>query len=729
MIQRLSFLCILMSTITAFASDPEIFWDAVRKGDMALIKQLVADGQDINEKTKYGATALMYACDKDQVEVVKYLVSQGADVNAQDKFYGGTVLDSCLENVEIVKVLIDAGVENAATALLRGVRQKNQELVALALTSSQITVDDLEAAKYAASQGKAEEYAKILPLLEAAKGKPSKYEKVVVANDVLASYAGTYFHEEFNMEVPVIHKDGVTTITLGGPPVNMIPTGETSFRLLGNPGLKVRFELEEGKVARLMVDQGARSHLFLPGKLPVANAGKPEAKAPIDGAETVEKAIMPAGPRKAAVNWPAFRGTDGAGHADGQGIPTSWDIAKGTNVRWKTPIPGIATACPIVWEDRVFIVTAVSSAGKHDLKPGNYGDVDSVEDDSKHLFSVYCLNKTTGKIMWQDDVANMVPKIKRHIKSTQANSSPVTDGKRVVSVFGTLGLLTCHDMDGKLLWRKELDAMDSGFFYDKSYQWGHAASPVIYKESVIVLADLQKDSYIAAYSLVDGKQLWRTGRDEVPQWGTPTVYYGKTGDEIVTNGSTIRGYDPVTGKELWTLGPNSEVTVGTPVIVDDLFYVTGGYAPVAPIYAIRAGSRGDLSLKEGTESSEAIAWSKPKGGTYIPSPIAYGGYLYTCNNDGRMVCFEAKTGKKVYQARVAGRDRSSFIASPIASDGRLYFFAETGEVYVAKAGPKYEELARTDMDEIVMATPAISDGFLIVRTRGHVYGIAADTNK
>ena len=199
----------------------------------------------------------------------------------------------------------------------------------------------------------------------------------------------------------------------------------------------------------------------------------------------------------------------------------------------------------------------------------------------------------------------------------------MTDGKRVVAVFGSAGVLVAWDFNGKELWRVDLGALDSGWFFDPAFQWGHSSSPIIYRNAVILQADVQKGSYIAAWDLATGKQLWKTARaDEISTWGTPTLARTADGrDEIVTNGTKIRGYDPATGKQLWTLGPNSEITIGTPVAGNGLVYVTGGYPPVRPIYAIRPGAEGDISLQKGQESNQAIAWSNMNEGTYIPTPL------------------------------------------------------------------------------------------------------------
>ena len=242
-----------------------------------------------------------------------------------------------------------------------------------------------------------------------------------------------------------------------------------------------------------------------------------------------------------------------------------------------------------------------------------------------------------------------------------------------------------------------------------------ASSPIIYKNLVIVQCDRQQDSFIAAYDAATGKPVWSTPRKEIPSWGTPTVYEGKTRAELVTNASkAIRGYDPLTGKELWRLAPSSEVTATTPIAAHDLIFVSNGYPPVQPVYAIRPGSNGDIA-------ADQLAWSTQRGGVYMPTPIVYGDYLYTCSNNGILTAYQAKTGERVFQQRI--EKGGAYSASPIAADGRLYFASEDGDLYVIKAGPKYELLATNPMGEVLMATPAISDGMLIVRGQHHVFGI------
>ena len=421
-----------------------------------------------------------------------------------------------------------------------------------------------------------------------------------------------------------------------------------------------------------------------------------------------------------AQNWPQFRGPGATGVIEGPAKPVKWDASTSTNVRWKTPIPGLSHSSPVVWGDKIFVTTAVSSAPKDETRFGLYGDVEPVKDDPKHAWKVIAIDKSTGKILWEQTAYEGIPKVKRHPKSSHAASTPVTDGKYLIANFGSEGLYA-YDLNGKLLWKQDLGVLDAGWFYDADYQWEYGSSPIIYKNLVIVQADIQKNSFIAAYDIKTGKQVWLTPREEIPSWGSPTVYEGKQRAELITVGpKKIRGYDPATGKELWWLGPMSEITTPTPFVAHDLIFVTSGYAPIQPIYAIRPGGSGDLTLKDGKESSEFIAWSKQRGGPYMPTPIVYGELLYTCSNQGVLTAYNAKTGERVYQERLGGTG-GAFTASPVASDGKIYLSSEDGDVFVVKAGPKYELLAKNPVGEVMMATPAISDGLVIVRTISHLF--------
>jgi outer membrane protein assembly factor BamB len=336
---------------------------------------------------------------------------------------------------------------------------------------------------------------------------------------------------------------------------------------------------------------------------------------------------------------------------------------------------------------------------------------------------VYALDKATGRIVWERSVFTGAPKTKRHTKASHANSTPATDGQRIVAAFGAVGLLVAWDMSGRELWRVDTGVLDSGWFLDPTYQWGHSSSPIIHRDSVILQGDMQKGSYLAAWDLASGKPRWRTARtDEISTWGTPAIVKTADGrDELVTNGTKVRGYDPATGTLRWTLGPNSEITIATPVAGHGLVFVTGGYPPARPVYAIRPGASGDISLPEGSTSNAAIAWSNPNEGVYIPTPLVYGDRLITLGINGIVTAYDARSGQRAFRGRVG--TGGAFSASPIAADGKLFIANEDGEVHVVSASAELTPVAKNDMKEAIMATPAVSDGLLILRTLGHVYAI------
>jgi outer membrane protein assembly factor BamB len=484
------------------------------------------------------------------------------------------------------------------------------------------------------------------------------------------------------------------------------PTGPNTFVMLGNENLTLTFERQGDKVTKVISRRFTSETYHFPAR-PVA---RPTAL-PREGDVTVA----------VTTNWPQFRGPAATGVANGQHPPITFDGKTGANVRWKTPLPGLGHSGPVIWGDRVFVTTAVSS-GERDpkVRTGNYGDVESVNDSSEHTWQVLCLDRDTGKILWTQTAFKGVPKIKRHLKGSQANCTPATDGKRVVACFGSEGLY-CYDFAGKLLWKRDLSTIDSSFAIDRQYEWGFGSSPVLHDGLVILQFDLSRDSFIAAYSLDDGSRVWSTPRDEIPSWSTPTVWKNSRRTEIVTNAAQYaRGYDPATGKELWRLAKKSEITVPTPVPGDDLIFVVSGNRPIQPIFAIRPGASGDISLKEGQTSNEHIAWGKLRGGPYMPTPIVYGPHLYVCSNAGVVTCYEANTGKVVYRERIGGE---SYTASPVAADGRLYFISEQGQVRVVKAGAAFELLAVNDVGDVCMAPPAISGGTLFVRSQHFLFAL------
>ena len=420
--------------------------------------------------------------------------------------------------------------------------------------------------------------------------------------------------------------------------------------------------------------------------------------------------------------WSSFRGPLASGVADGQNLPELWDGAKGVNVKWKTSIPGLAHSSPIVWGNRVFVTTAVSSRGNDNFRPGLYGDGTASEDRSVHRWKLYALDKNSGKVLWERTVYEGVPREKRHIKATYANSTPATDGKYVVAFFGSQGLYA-YDMMGREVWKRDLGVLNAGAYDAPEYEWGTASSPIIYRDMVFVQCDSQGESFLLAVSLKTGKTIWKTAREDLPSWGTPTIYPGKARVELITNASNfIRGYDPQTGKELWRLGGSSKITAPTPIFSDDLIVVASGRRPEAPIFVIRAGANGDISLPRGQSSSRNVAWSKQARGSYMPTPLIYGAYLYVLSNQGVFDCYDLKTGTDVYRERLPHHG-SGFSASPVAADGKIYLSSEDGDMFVVKAGPHYQLLGTNPMGELLMATPAISSGMMFVRTQHQLFAI------
>jgi outer membrane protein assembly factor BamB len=417
-------------------------------------------------------------------------------------------------------------------------------------------------------------------------------------------------------------------------------------------------------------------------------------------------------------HWPQFRGSHARGVAEESRTPEKW-----TSPKWKAPIPGLGLSCPTIWGDRIFVTTAVSEKGDDQLKIGLYGDIKPVEGGGRHSWQVFCLNKNDGRVLWKQTAHEGIPRVKRHPKSSHANSTPATDGKHLVCFFGAEGLF-CYNVEGKLLWRKELGQLDSGFFAKPEAQWGFGSSPIIHENFVIIQCDVQTNSFIAALDIKDGREVWRTPRSDVPTWSTPTVDVRPDRSQIIANGFRhIGGYELRTGKELWKLSEAGDIPVPTPIVAHDLIFITSAHGRMSPVYAIRANASGDITLKSGETTNAFIAWSTRRGGNYMQTPIVVGDYLFCGRDDGIVTCFTAKTGEQHYKERL-GAGRSGFTASPVAADGKVYFTSEEGAVYVLKAAPAFEVLATNQLSEPCMATPAISGDALFFRARNHLMCVA-----
>ena len=426
-----------------------------------------------------------------------------------------------------------------------------------------------------------------------------------------------------------------------------------------------------------------------------------------------------------STNWPGFRGTSASGIADGQQLPDRWDGASGANVRWKVAVPGLAHASPIVWGDRIYVTSAVSSQAGATFKPGLYGEGTASDDRSTHRWVVIAIDRQTGRTIWERTAYEGAPKQARHIKSTYNSSTPVTDGRIVVAFFGSQGLYA-YNADGSLRWKHDVGRLDVGAYDLPEYEWGTASSPIIYNGLVIVQADQQKGSFLLALRLDTGAVVWKTMRDELPSWGTPTVYVsrrpGRT-PELVTNGANfIRGYDPATGTELWRLGGSSKITAPTPVFTDDFILVASGRRDEKPIFVIRPGARGDITLAAGQASNASVVWFKRGRGPYMPTPVVYDNRVYVLGNDGILDAYDLATGTEIYRERIPHHG-SGFSASPVVADGKMYLSSEDGDMFVVTAGTSFKVVSTNAMGEPLMATPALAGGTMYVRGQHHLFAI------
>ncbi len=422
-----------------------------------------------------------------------------------------------------------------------------------------------------------------------------------------------------------------------------------------------------------------------------------------------------------SIDWPQFRGPGAAGVAPDANPPTEWNVEDGSNVVWKTPIPGLGHSGPVVWKDRVFVTSAVRTEGEDELKVGLYGDIAPVKNEVLHRFNVYALDRKSGEIVWERTAHEGVPEIKRHTKSTHANPTPATDGKHVVAFFGSEGIY-CYDWKGKLLWSKDFGVLESSFYVVPAAQWGFGSSPVIHDGRVIVQVDVMKDSFLAALDVETGKEIWRTPRDEYPTWGTPTVieHGGKT--QIVVNGyKHIGGYDFETGKEIWKMRGGGDIPAPTPFAAHGHAYITNSHGAMSPIYAVRLDAKGDVTVAAEETSSEGVTWMTRRDGAYMPTPIVVGDLLYVMRDNGVLGVYDARSGEEVYRERLG--TGMAITASAVATGDRVYFTGEQGDVFVVKAGREYELLAQNSTGEITMATPAISGDMLVFRTRSHVLAL------
>ena len=411
-------------------------------------------------------------------------------------------------------------------------------------------------------------------------------------------------------------------------------------------------------------------------------------------------------------HWPQWRGPQGTGVAPDTGLPTRWSPG---DVAWKARLGGLGVSSPVVWGDRIFVT---SQAGRVPLRAGNHptlalGEEASAEkplgaaeatgtaDAGKVRFLVEAFHRKDGRRLWQYavDAEGLMPDV--HQKHNLASPSPVTDGRYVYAWFGT-GQLVALDVEGKIAWQRHVGKDYAPF----DIQWGHGSSPTLYRDLVILQCDHNPASYLVALDKRTGKERWKTEREKGSvSYSTPTVVPTAAGDELVVNSTRrVDGYDPATGKLLWWVGDATRFAVPVPSFANGVLYMSRGYRS-GPYMAVRPGGRGDVSKTQ-------VAWSVETGAPYVSSLLHYQGLVYMANDVGVVTAVDARTGEKVWQERIEG----IFTASPVAADGKVYLVSEAGETIILQAGRPPRVLARNSVGERSVATPAISDGQIFLRT-------------
>ena len=440
--------------------------------------------------------------------------------------------------------------------------------------------------------------------------------------------------------------------------------------------------------------------------------------------------------------WPQFRGSAGRATSAINTLPISWSTTM--NVAWKMDVPGRGWSSPIVWGDQVFVTTAVSPGAFKQPSPGIYGndyaadllksgaseaemmekvlarDVELPKESGELRFLVYSFDVATGRIRWERETYKGPPGGGRHRKNTFASETPATDGERVYVLFGNLGLF-CYSMDGTLLWTHRIDPQP------RYLDFGTAASPIVHDGRVYILDDNEANSYIAALDSKTGRVLWKTPRKLEGRlqsgWSSPYVWVTSQRTEIVAIGTGVTISYDTNGKELWRLNGATQANP-TPTVGEGLLFIgTGSQGESGrPLFAVKPGASGDISLKTGETSNEFVAWYQPRAGAYTSSPLAFGGRVYVVNDNGVLQVYDAKTGREAYKVRVGGVG-NTFSASPWTCGGLIFFLSEEGDTFVVKPGDAYEELAKNSLGELALASPAVTRDGLFIRTQSKLYRI------
>jgi outer membrane protein assembly factor BamB len=417
-------------------------------------------------------------------------------------------------------------------------------------------------------------------------------------------------------------------------------------------------------------------------------------------------------------DWPQFRGPGARGVAASTNLPDHWSATE--NVAWKTEIPGSGWSSPIVWGNRVFLTTAISTGEAEPPKKGLYiGGERRDAPRPEHQWKLLCLDLSSGKVRWEKVVQEGSPAGPKHVKNTYASETPVTDGERVYVCIGNAGLF-CLDLEGKPVWSKPLEP------HKIRAGWGTASSPIVHKDRLYLVNDNDEQSYLVALDKRSGKEIWRVDREEKSNWSTPYLWENEQRTEIVTPGTgKVRSYD-LDGKLLWSFKGMSSITIATPYADHGLLYVSSGFImdKSRPLYAIRPGASGDISLEPGETNNSAIAWCLPTAAPYNPSTLVYDKILYVLHDRGVVSAYDARTGATFYD-RERLPEGLHFTASPWAANGRIFCLNEDGVTFMVRAGEHFELLHTNKLaeDDMCLATPAVAGDNLLIRTAVRLYCI------
>jgi len=420
--------------------------------------------------------------------------------------------------------------------------------------------------------------------------------------------------------------------------------------------------------------------------------------------------------------WPSYRGYYASGIMNGITLPDSFNVASSFNIGWNIEVPGLGLSCPVIWDDRIYITTAISSEDTEGYRTGLYGDIAPVADSSEHRWIIYCIDRESGSILWEREAYKGIPMVKRHPKSSHANTTVATDGDKVVVFFGSEGLY-CYDTEGTLLWKRDFGLINAAWHIVESAEWEFCSSPVIFGDKVIIQVDALNTAFVAVLELESGKTVWKKEREEIPGWCTPNIYFHEDQPRVVLNGYQHRGaYDLETGEEIWRMNGGGDIPIPTPIIWKDLIFFNSAHGRHAPLMAIKNDASGTLPYPESdTEFGEYFEWFQDRGGAYMSSVMVYQDLLYKIRWNGNLTCLNPRTGETLYDETV---HPSSFIASPVAADGKVYLVSETGDVYIIEAGPEYKVLRKIALGEVSLVTPGIAPGMIIFRTASRLIAVS-----